>query len=92
MIDYSGSLVNIVTAHAFLETMAAKDHTGVIVTVGASATGLAIAALARQKRVPSSSWFTLSTHASSFERCISNTCCSQATMTSTQSSSSLQRS
>ena len=32
--------------------MAAECHTDVIVTVGASATGLAIAALARQKKIP----------------------------------------
>jgi NADPH:quinone reductase-like Zn-dependent oxidoreductase len=48
---YSGSLVNVITAHAFLETMAAEGHTGIIVTVGTSATGLAIAALARQKQI-----------------------------------------
>ena len=52
LVDYSGSLVNVITAHAFLELMAAEGHTGVIVTVGASATGLAIAALARQKQIP----------------------------------------
>jgi NADPH2:quinone reductase len=51
-IDYSGSLVNVITAHAFLETMAAEGHTGVVVTVGASATGLALASLARQKKIP----------------------------------------
>ena len=50
--DYSGSLVNVITAHAFLETMAAEGHTGAIVTVGASATGLALGALARQKNIP----------------------------------------
>jgi NADPH2:quinone reductase len=52
VIDYSGSLVNVITAHAFLETIAAEGHTGVIVTVGASATGLAVAALAREKQIP----------------------------------------
>ena len=51
-LDYSGSLVNVITAHAFLETISAEGHTGVIVTAGASATGLAIAALARQKQMP----------------------------------------
>lgn len=50
--DYSGSLVNVITAHAFLQTIAAEGHTGVIVTLGASATGLALAALARQKKIP----------------------------------------
>ena len=47
--DYSGSLVNVVTAYAFLEEAASEGHTGVIVTVGGSATGLALAALARQR-------------------------------------------
>ena len=51
-IDYSGSLVNVITAYAFLEAIAAEGHTGVIVTAGASATGLAIAALARRKGMP----------------------------------------
>ncbi len=51
-LDYSGSLVNVMTAHAFLEEMAAEGHTGVIVTVGGSATGLALAALARRKNIP----------------------------------------
>ncbi|WP_420237458.1 alcohol dehydrogenase catalytic domain-containing protein [Telmatobacter bradus] len=50
--DYSGSLVNVITAHAFLEEMASEGHTGVIVTVGGSATGLALAALARLKNIP----------------------------------------
>jgi NADPH:quinone reductase len=51
-IDYSGSLVNVITAHAFLETMDAEGHAGVVVTVGASATGLALAALAHRKNIP----------------------------------------
>ncbi len=50
--DYSGSLVNVITAYAFLEEMASEGHTGVIVTVGGSATGLALAALARRRDVP----------------------------------------
>lgn len=45
--DYSGSLVNIITAHAFLETAAADGHHGVMATAGNSATGHALAALAR---------------------------------------------
>jgi NADPH2:quinone reductase len=49
--DYSGSLVNIMTAHAFLEE-SAEAHEGVIVTAGNSATGLAMAALARKRGVP----------------------------------------
>ncbi len=49
--DYSGSLVNVMTAHAFLEETA-EAHKGVIVTAGSSATGLAMAALARKRGVP----------------------------------------
>ncbi|NYF90133.1 zinc-binding dehydrogenase [Tunturiibacter empetritectus] len=48
--DYSGSLVNIMTAHAFLEE-SAEAHKGLIVTAGNSATGLAMAALARKRGV-----------------------------------------
>ena len=47
--DYSGSLVNIVTAHAFLETAAADGHRAVMATAGNSATGRALAALARHR-------------------------------------------
>jgi len=50
--DYSGSLVNVITAYAFLEEMAAAGHKGVIVTAGNSATGLAMAALTRNKNIP----------------------------------------
>ncbi len=50
--DYSGSLVNVITAHAFLEEALEGGHTGVIVTAGRSATGLALAALARLRKVP----------------------------------------
>ena len=50
--DYSGSLVNVITAHAFLEEVASAGHTGVIVTAGGSATGLALAALARRRSLP----------------------------------------
>ncbi len=47
--DYSGSLVNIVTAHAFLATAAAAGHRAVVATAGNSATGRALAALARHR-------------------------------------------
>ena len=47
--DYAGSLVNIVMAYAFLETAAADGHRGVVATAGNSATGRALAALARRK-------------------------------------------
>ena len=50
--DYSGSLVNAVTAYAFLEQIAAEGHNGVIVTAGTSATGLAMATLTRRRSVP----------------------------------------
>lgn len=88
--DYCGSLVNVITAYAFLETIAAEGHVGVTVTVGASATGLALAALARQKRSPFSPSFARSTRGSSSARCNLNTCWSQATTPSTLSSSSFQ--
>lgn len=51
-IDYSGSLVNAITAHAFLEQMLSEGHTGVIATVGGSATALALAALGRRRGIP----------------------------------------
>ena len=50
--DYSGSLVNVVTAHAFLEEIAEAGHRSVIVTAGGSATGYALAALARKRNLP----------------------------------------
>ncbi len=51
--DYSGSLVNVISAFAFLEQIAVEDRKGVIVTAGNSATGLAMAALVRRRGVPS---------------------------------------
>ena len=50
--EYSGSLVNVITAYAFLEEAMLEGHSGVVVTVGGSATGLAVAALARLKALP----------------------------------------
>jgi NADPH:quinone reductase-like Zn-dependent oxidoreductase len=50
--DYCGSLVNVMTAYAFLEEIAAEGHKGVIVTAGNSATGYAMASLARRRNVP----------------------------------------
>ncbi|MBS1089754.1 hypothetical protein NKW55_13600 [Gluconobacter kondonii] len=50
--DYSGSLVNAMTAYAFVEEMLSEGHTGLIVTAGASASGLAITAIARKKHIP----------------------------------------
>lgn len=50
--DYSGSLVNAITAYAFLEEMATEGHKGLVVTAGSSATGLAMAALAQASKIP----------------------------------------
>lgn len=50
--DYCGSLVNVMTAYAFLEEIIDAGHKGVIVTAGNSATGLALAALARKRNMP----------------------------------------
>ena len=50
--DYSGSLVNMITAYAFLEMTCAAGHEGVVATAGSSATGHALAALARCRGVP----------------------------------------
>jgi NADPH:quinone reductase-like Zn-dependent oxidoreductase len=51
-IDYSGSLVNAITAYSFLEEMEAKQQKGVVVTAGSSATGLAMAALLHDRQTP----------------------------------------
>ena len=50
--DYCGSLVNVMTACAFLEEIVEAGHKGVIVTAGNSATGYALASLARRRNVP----------------------------------------
>jgi NADPH:quinone reductase len=50
--DYCGSLVNVMTAYAFLEEAIDAGHRGVIVTAGNSATGYALAALARRRNIP----------------------------------------
>ncbi|NWD72008.1 zinc-binding dehydrogenase [Pseudomonas gingeri] len=50
--DYCGSLVNVMTAYAFLEEITEAGHKGVIVTAGNSATGQAFAALARSRKLP----------------------------------------
>jgi len=49
--DYCGSLVNIITPYAFLEESKAEGHKGIIATAGASATALALAALAKLRQV-----------------------------------------
>jgi NADPH:quinone reductase-like Zn-dependent oxidoreductase len=50
--DYSGSLVNVITAYAFLEQIREDGHKGVVVTAGASATGRALLALALRRQTP----------------------------------------
>jgi NADPH:quinone reductase-like Zn-dependent oxidoreductase len=50
--DYCGSLVNVMTAYAFLEEISHAGHKGVIVTAGNSATGHALASLARSRNIP----------------------------------------
>lgn len=50
--EYGGSLVNVITPYAFLQDIAADGHRGVIATAGASATALALAALAKRRGVP----------------------------------------
>jgi len=50
--DYCGSLVNVITAYAFLEEIVDAGHKGVIVTAGNSATGYALASLARRLKLP----------------------------------------
>jgi NADPH:quinone reductase len=52
MRDYCGSLVNVITAYAFLQEIAAEGHKGIIVTAGNSATGYALASLARKRNAP----------------------------------------
>ncbi|WP_429298394.1 zinc-binding dehydrogenase [Paraburkholderia sp. GAS199] len=51
-VDYSGSLVNVMTAYAFIEGITTAAHRGIVVTAGHSATGNAIAALARRRGIP----------------------------------------
>ena len=49
---YSGSLVNMITAYAFLEQAADEAHRAVTVTAGNSATGNSLAALAHKRNLP----------------------------------------
>lgn len=51
-LDYSGSLVNAITAYAFLEQAIAEGHEGAVATAGGSATGRALAALAERRGFP----------------------------------------
>jgi len=49
--DYCGSLVNVITAYALLQEIAGEGPEGIIVTAGNSATGCALASLARRRNV-----------------------------------------
>lgn len=51
-LEYSGSLVNVATAYAFLEQASAEGHRGILITAGGSATGRAALALARRRGLP----------------------------------------
>lgn len=51
--DYSGSLVNVATAYAFLEQAQAEGHRGILVTAGGSATARAVVELARLRGLES---------------------------------------
>jgi NADPH:quinone reductase-like Zn-dependent oxidoreductase len=50
--DCCGSLVNVMTAHAFLNEITEAGHRAVVVTAGNSATGMALGALARKRGMP----------------------------------------
>lgn len=50
--DYCGSLVNAITAFAFLEQVREAGHEAVVVTAGSAGTGRALLALAQAKGIP----------------------------------------
>lgn len=50
--DYSGSLVNVVTAYAFAKQAQADGHRGALVTAGTSATGTALIGIAQKLGLP----------------------------------------
>ena len=50
--DYCGSLVNVITAYAFLQQAREEGHRGIVVTAGGSATGQALIALTRGSDTP----------------------------------------
>jgi NADPH:quinone reductase len=49
--DYSGSLVNVATAYAFVEKAVAEGYRGIVITAGNSATGRALAVLAKRRGI-----------------------------------------
>jgi NADPH:quinone reductase len=50
--DYAGSLVNVITPYAFWKQAASEGHKGVLITAGASATGMAMLGIALANRIP----------------------------------------
>src|ERR1700743_3585044 len=50
--DYSGSLVNVITPYAFWKQAASEGHKGVLITAGASASGMAMLGIALAYRIP----------------------------------------
>lgn len=52
MLDYSGSLVNIITPYAFSKQVIAEGHKGIITTAGSSATGIAMLGICSAYDIP----------------------------------------
>ncbi|MDN3584603.1 zinc-binding dehydrogenase [Mucilaginibacter flavus] len=52
MLDYSGSLVNIITPYAFLKQIQLEGHKAIITTAGTSATGIAMAGICLAYNIP----------------------------------------
>ena len=52
MLDYSGSLVNIITPYAFLKQITVEGHKGIITTAGTSATGIAMLGICLAYNIP----------------------------------------
>jgi NADPH:quinone reductase len=50
--DYSGSLVNVITAYAFAKQAQADGHRGLLITAGTSATGIALVGMTRSFGLP----------------------------------------
>ncbi len=50
--DYSGSLVNVLTAYAFLRQIVEEGHCGIVATAGNASTGRALVELARREGMP----------------------------------------
>ncbi len=50
--DYSGSLVNIITAYAFVRQIVEEGHRAIVATAGNSATGRALVDIVRRRDIP----------------------------------------